>query len=124
LFAASCAVSALAPKGVNMVAAPAIKTHARWRILFIMCDPPPLVFGAAQIYAEAGRECKHSSFVRTFSWRPDFGLPGEYDCEQQSGDKDNASTPAGFVPEPEDRSLASSRPGNIHRRRQSEVSWP
>jgi hypothetical protein len=42
------------------------------------------------------------SFVRTFSWRPDFGLPGEYDCEEQSGDKDNASATAGFVPEPED----------------------
>lgn len=42
------------------------------------------------------------SFVRTYAWRPDFGLPSEYDCEEQIGDKNNTNSTAGFVPEPED----------------------
>jgi hypothetical protein len=42
------------------------------------------------------------SFVRTFSWRPDFALQSEYNCEEQVGDKTNTNTAAGFVREPED----------------------
>jgi hypothetical protein len=41
-------------------------------------------------------------FYHTYSWRPDFGLPSEYNCEEQLGDKNNANSTAGFIPEPED----------------------
>lgn len=36
-------------------------------------------------------------FVRSFSWRPDFAVVGEYNCEEQVGGNDSGS-----VPEPED----------------------
>jgi hypothetical protein len=40
------------------------------------------------------------SFVRTFSWRPDDALFGEYNCEQQIGDRTN-NPAAGFTREPD-----------------------
>lgn len=42
------------------------------------------------------------SFARTYSWRPDFALLAEYNCEEQNGDKNNTNSTAGFVAEPED----------------------
>jgi hypothetical protein len=39
------------------------------------------------------------SFVRTFGWRPNMELLGEYDCETQVGDK-SVSQDAGLVAEP------------------------
>ena len=41
------------------------------------------------------------SFVRTFAWRPDNALFGEYNCEHQIGDRAN-NPAAGFTPEPND----------------------
>lgn len=41
------------------------------------------------------------SYVRTYEWRPDYALLGEYNCEDQAGDKTNDIT-AGFAPEPDE----------------------
>jgi hypothetical protein len=41
------------------------------------------------------------SYVRTYSWRPDFALLEEYNCEQQVGDRNNNAA-AGFAVEPND----------------------
>lgn len=32
-------------------------------------------------------------FVRSYEWRPDLSLVGEYDCEEQSGNNDSGATP-------------------------------
>lgn len=42
------------------------------------------------------------SFVRTYSWRPDFAILSEYNCEEQAGDKNNTNTTAGFEHEPDE----------------------
>jgi hypothetical protein len=40
-------------------------------------------------------------FARTFMWRPDMGVPNEYNCEEQIGVKDSLNT-TGSEPEPQD----------------------
>jgi hypothetical protein len=42
------------------------------------------------------------SFARTYSWRPDFALISEYNCEEQGGDKNTTNITAGFVREPDE----------------------